>query len=215
MTPVKISVTICIFCQSLVFGHRRICRTCDELLRKRLRAEVRDQRIIRCQGLPIKHAIKHLVTWKQDRDPEISRLLEALKGGKNSDLWSDPANYFYDKYAPELMKNIQNACLLPVPSRRNSKEDHAEMWARALSQRTGLPIVRGKAEGSVETKKLGRRDRLLQSRIWQLSVPRRFNQVIIADDIVTTGATAGSVIRALAGTGVQCQIWAFCHRLSG
>lgn len=204
-------IALCIFCRGLAFGDRPICRTCEGLLKKRLRSEIQDPRVFQCQRLPI----KHLVTWKQDRDPELSRLLEVLKGGNNSELWSDPANYFFDKYALELVKNIQDTCLLPVPSRRKVKEDHAEYWGRALSLRTGIPMIRGAAGDLEETKKLSRKDRLLQSRSWKLSVPSKFKQVMIVDDIVTTGATARSVADALAGTGVRCQIWAFCHRLSG
>jgi predicted amidophosphoribosyltransferase len=99
--------------------------------------------------------------------------------------------------------------LVPVPSpparRRLRGFCHAELLAQAVARRSGLPFVRMLARAGDTRRQVGR------ARAERLRTPPRFRavepgsaEVVLVDDVVTTGATLGACARALAEAGWRC-----------
>jgi predicted amidophosphoribosyltransferase len=99
--------------------------------------------------------------------------------------------------------------LVPVPSPRTRRRTrgfcHATLLAEALGERTGLPVVPVLERAGDARRQVGRR------RGQRLRSPPRFTasrtgtaDVVLVDDVVTTGATFGACAQALRAKGWHC-----------
>lgn len=103
----------------------------------------------------------------------------------------------------------QDVALVAVPAhparRRSRGFDPAELLARALARRTGLPLVAALRRRAVPSRQLGA-DRETRRAAGRLGfeargpAPRR---AILVDDVHTTGATLSACARALKQAGCQ------------
>lgn len=106
--------------------------------------------------------------------------------------------------------------LVPVPlTRARLRErgfNQADLLARALSRRTGWPIecLLRRERGGPSLTRLGRREReRVAEHAYSLnrtSVPAMGpdSQVLIVDDVITTGATGAACAEALSAAGAEC-----------
>jgi len=106
--------------------------------------------------------------------------------------------------------------LVPVPlTRARLRErgfNQADLLARALSRRTGWPTdcLLRRERGGPALARLGRRERArVAERAYSVNpdLPRALAlhpEVLIVDDVVTTGATGVACAEALGTAGVEC-----------
>lgn len=106
--------------------------------------------------------------------------------------------------------------LVPVPlTRARLRErgfNQAELLARALSRRTGWPIqcLLRRERGGPSLARLGRREReRVAEHAYSLnwaseSVLGPHSEVLIVDDVITTGATGVACAEALSTAGAKC-----------
>jgi predicted amidophosphoribosyltransferase len=101
------------------------------------------------------------------------------------------------------------APLVPVPSPRPRARSrgfcHAALLAEALSARTGLPVL-------ALLERVGGERQVGRARAQRVRTPPRFGaraagsgEVVLVDDVVTTGATLGACAHALRGAGRTCE----------
>lgn len=110
--------------------------------------------------------------------------------------------------ARELARSGSQAeAIVWVPARRRDIRrrgfDHAELLARHLAARTGLPAVRALVRTGRQPDQAGlsRTQRAVNLKNAFRSIPSGHSKVVIVDDLVTTGATASACARALRGAG--------------
>ena len=193
----KMGLVNCLHCGSFGIGDSLLCCHCETKLfevsfhRHFFSAEVRR---VTCMAL---------FHWQRDRNRILNRLSLALKGGRQAEAW----NYYAEKYVSEwtgreVLKSP--AVLGPCPS-RDGKEDHASLFAGALSRQTGIPILPLLKRTTVkEQKHLGRdeRYRCIENRFELVArKDEKFSQVYFVDDIVTSGATVAAAYYHLKNIG--------------
>lgn len=153
-----------------------------------------------------------LLSWKPGESDFLSQIILKLKGPHQKEVW----NFLGLIMAKTLTENkivFPEKCWITCCPSKTGNEDHAARWAQSLSQALNLPFLlllrysqqdrasfwrhksgrerrkfaRGKHE--VFTRREGIDDALLQ-RVGE-------GTILFADDIITTGATAGLAHKAL------------------
>jgi predicted amidophosphoribosyltransferase len=106
---------------------------------------------------------------------------------------------------PGLLEHPLAAVPSPPARRRMRGFCHAELLARALAARTGLPVLRVlERDGPVRQVGRPRAERLRSPPRFRAAAPGARERVILIDDVVTTGATLAACARALAAAGWRC-----------
>ncbi|MEZ4317306.1 MAG: hypothetical protein R3F61_07370 [Myxococcota bacterium] len=125
------------------------------------------------------------------------------------------AELFADVMVP-VLHGVEPSALVPAPSTLGARGSRgfsmASLLARALSRRTGVPVVhalRSTAAGRMATLKREQRQRALRGRIRSVrDVPGR---VVLVDDVTTTGATAEAcAVELLGGASSEVVLATLC-----
>jgi predicted amidophosphoribosyltransferase len=132
-------------------------------------------------------------------------IVRRLKFGGATALAENMAATIAASAPPDLLEHA----LVPVPSPRARRRArgfcHATLLAEALGERTGSPVLPLLGRVGQAYRQVGR------ARGQRLRSPPRFTasrtgveEVVLVDDVVTTGATLGACARALREKGWHC-----------
>ncbi len=148
-----------------------------------------------------------LFDWFPDEDRKVSKLMISLKGGQPQAAFRFYAEIFAARV--EIGHLPPETVLVPCPGTEG--RDHARVWAEALGQVLGIPVVKALAHTSEHQsqKKKSRHER--QKISLECRTTLRRQHVIFIDDIVTTGSTAIAAKRAI-GRTQGFEVWCLAHR---
>jgi len=185
----------CLIC-SIPFGTKfGLCAYCAEQLYALREPATRTERDLN---------VHSLFAWRKDGWPALRTLAKKLKGKDDPEPWLELALWMVQAKGENPARKRR---LVPVPS---VGPNHALGWARALSQWTGWPVEDSLRTTSVtENKHLSRAGR--RQRRFSGGPCTKYTEVVIVDDIVTTGATAVAAYQAL-GRPRNCEVWCLMDR---
>ena len=132
-------------------------------------------------------------------------MIRSLKGREGLIPWRELSALLLNTFGP-LGKSV----FVPIPS---SGRNHALGLARALGGWTGYPVSAALGvHSSRQQKRLGRearQDIRFEREIWDFCT--EYTNVVIVDDVVTTGATARAAYHTL-GRPKNCEVWCLLDR---
>jgi hypothetical protein len=143
-----------------------------------------------------------LLSWRNDGPRAIPWLVRSLKGREGAQAWRQVAALLMQEFTLP-----RASVLIPVPS------PHALGLARALSACSGLPVQESlRMQRPRAQKRLGRRARQDVGFVRrEENLCTKYTNVVICDDVITTGATARAAFQAL-GRPVTCEVWCLADR---
>lgn len=159
-------------------------------------------------------------TWNPEEKLGKRDLLMFLKGTARVHLWSRLAEEFLIRHEGVLSQK-RDFLVVPIPARVSLQRDHAWLWASHLAKHTGGLMMEGllhtlppgeQKKRDLETRegvRLRMNPEIRKELIQRLKDPQ--TQLVIADDVVTSGATARAAWMAL-GRPKECEIWALAYR---
>ncbi len=188
---------ICDDCaKTLIFNDKDKCPVCG-------RKTVRSEFCIECKAKPptYKMAASAFVY-----EGSAAYLIKKFKNG---------GSYLKDYLADRICKAVKDFpeydCIVCVPMTRRSKSrrgyNQSELLAKAVAARVGKPYIKGAVEKRKETgeqKELTRKERSKNLAGCFRVVKRdavKGKRVLVVDDILTTGATADEMAKALLKAG--------------
>ena len=190
---------ICNGCaKTLVYNDKAVCPVCG-------RRTVRCELCIECKQKPplFKMAVSSFVY-----EGAAAYLIKKFKNGAGY-----LKEYFADKICKSLKSFPEYDCIVCVPMTRRAKSkrgyNQGELLAKAVSERVGKPYIKGALEKRKETgeqKDLTRKERSKNlAGCFRVIKGEEIKgkRVLVVDDILTTGATADEMARALLKAGAE------------
>lgn len=188
---------ICEECaKTLTFNDKEVCPVCG-------RRTVRPEICAECKAQPPEFdgAVSPFIYGGG-----AALLIKKFKGGDG---------YLKDYFADEILKKPNDFkrydCIVCVPmtgrAKRKRGYNQSELLAKAVSERSGVPYLKDAVEKRKETgeqKELSRKERGKNLKGCFKVVKKKEvkgKRVLVADDVLTTGATADEMARALKKAG--------------
>lgn len=180
-----IGMHTCLQCSSFSVRSSLLCLHCEQKLFS-----------VACNSFELEREVKgisclSLFRWQRDKNRILNRLSLALKGPLQEPAW----NYYGERFLAEWQKTDfpgTSAAFVPCPTTTGIK-DHAYLFAQALSQLTGLPLVEALKRTDVKEQKrmsrVQRQDNIGTKFILNRDISEKFSHIYFVDDIITTGTT--------------------------
>ena len=190
---------ICDVCaKSLTYNDKEVCPVCG-------RKTVRSEFCIECKDKP---PLYEMAASAFVYEGSAAYLIKKFKNGGGY-----LKDYFADKICKAIKEFPEYDCTVCVPMTRRAKSrrgyNQSELLAKAVAQRVGKPYIKGAVEKRKETdeqKTLSRKERNKNLAGCFRVVKReavKGKRVLVVDDILTTGATADEMARALLKAGAK------------
>jgi predicted amidophosphoribosyltransferase len=149
------------------------------------------------------YSSKSVFSWRTDSAIAFSWLIHSLKQKEDSRYWRPFAQWMVENEFPT------RASLVPVPS--FGKPNHALGFAKAIQECTGWSVLEGLSTEQQGPQKFLRREQRGNRRFSWKGDPPSLGPLILVDDVLTTGATARAVYRAL-GAPKAFKVWCLLDR---
>ncbi len=189
----------CLKCDSLQINETGFCSNCFEI-------SVADITFLKVRKLEINddvYEVNYLIDWIPEQSDSLSDLVYLLKTFETESSWRYYSQAFAilnDKFT--AFCHIKSA-IIPIPSHQfNYNSFHTKYFSKAISEQCSIQIY-----DCLKIKNLGHQQKNLNSylrRQIELSLHEDFTrkiadlqQVIIVDDIITTGSTLAAAIDVL------------------
>lgn len=214
----------CPVCDGILLPQMRICSACDvqvkrirEPVCKRCGKPLEDERREYCSDCERK---RHYFTQGKAVFVYEGGIRQSLYRFKYSNkreyagFYADEANRLYHEWLIE--RNIE--VIIPIPmyiwKQRLRGYNQAEVFARALEKDTGIPVdtqLIRRIRNTTPQKKLSDVERRgnLKNAFQLRSDIVKYKQIILVDDIYTTGSTMDAVAKILVAAGVE-EVYFIC-----
>lgn len=151
--------------------------------------------------------VRCLYTWSS-KESIVGDLIHGLKGGTPLAILELLA-----KDLSRMQAHGPHSVVVPVPSSKVGVKDHAYILAKCISRELNFPFWDGLAweNKSTNQKFLSKTERFVSRMKKTKELSRKFN-VILIDDLVTTGATALAAKKVLKGPN-PIEVWSLACRL--
>lgn len=181
---------ICLICKAL--SQNSLCSVCLGGLVRNREVTIREQ-----------ISVRSMLAWRDSGPAAVPWLVRSLKGRARAEDWSSVALLMLQTFGLCKFRGI-----VPIPS------PHSLGLARALSRWTGIPTleVLHQVNPSGSQKLRSRRDRQAVTFTSEAPQGERYANLMICDDVITTGATLRAAFRAL-GEPRRTQAWCLADRL--
>lgn len=202
---------VCLNCGSISRLHIGFCSTCFAELEKlsgNLKQLHIEHRVLETSS----YRLRYMYRWIPNKNRPLSNLVESLKGNSRRKEWQEIAHHYCKKYL-STCKPI-NPIFLPIGNAYKQK-DHAYFFAEALAAELGTQCISTLFKTDSKQQKRGKafeRSRIHfenSENFTDLYYPNK--QLVIVDDVVTTGYTALAAIKSLS-CPKNVEVWSFAFR---
>ena len=172
------------------------------------------------------HCLQHAPSWEALRviagyEQPFIHLIHRLKFHHTSEIASLLGHLFVQQLGSDAQRTNPEV-LLPVPlhwwRQWQRGYNQSALIGRTLSQELAIPLDENllkRCKATPPQSRLDRRTRKKNLRNAFILKEHHYRHVALLDDVVTTGATAEAITRALLKSGVEkVEIWAICRTLS-
>ena len=177
---------VCIKCGSLFRTDSLFCRICFE-----------SQIIDRIEEKKQSHLENHfyLLAWPKNKSLILNEMVYRMKSNNSEAAWKLYVNYIFVNLPVDWKSHH---AIVPIPGSKQTSV-HAQIFARELSRKTKLPVLEiFEKIAATEQKMLSANQRRAAGRFrLKRAPPEDFTQLIIVDDVLTTGQSYLQAARLL------------------